>query len=226
MPTKVLFSVAALTLVAVPAAVAQKPAPKPPKQDAAVTLDAKPAIVVHGSSTTLSGRLAGGATAGVTVRLEQDAARPYGDAYGPAGVTATTASNGSYSFSVKPPLNTQYRVVAQASPGVTSAPKLVVVRMRVGLTVSDSTPRRGSLVRFSGSVLPAHDGRLALLQKRSSTGRFVTLARTTLRDAGDARSSYSRRLRVSSDGVFRVKVSGDADHVNGFSRLRTLDAGG
>jgi hypothetical protein len=226
MPTKVLISVAALALAVVPAAAAQKPAPKPPKGGAAVTLDAKPAIVVYSSSTALSGRLSGGAIAGVTVRLEQDASRPYGDAYARAGVTTTTAANGSYSFTVKPPSNTQYRVVAQATPAVTSAPKLVVVRMRVGLSVSDSTPRRGSLVRFFGSVLPAHDGRPALLQKRSSTGRFVTVARTTLRDAGDVRSSYSRRLRVVSDGVYRVKAPGDNDHVNGFSRLRSLNVGG
>lgn len=226
MPMKALISAAALALAFVPAAAAQKPAPKPPKGGAAITLDAKPAIVVYASPTTLSGRLSGGTIAGVTVRLEQDSSRPYGDSYQSAGVTTTTANNGAYSFTLKPLLNTQYRVVAQASPGVSSPPKLVLVRMLVGLKLSDSTPRRGSLVRFSGSVFPAHDGRLALIQKRSSTGRFVTVARTALRDAGDARSSYSRRLRVSSDGVYRVKVSGDSDHANGFSRLRTLNVGG
>ena len=85
---------------------------------------------------------------------------------------------------------------------------------------------RPALVQFAGSVFPAHDGRLALIQRRSSTGRFVTVARTALRDAGDARSSYSRRLRISSDAVYRVKLPGDADHINGFSRLRTVNVGG
>jgi hypothetical protein len=226
MPRRVIPVAAGLALAFVPAAAAQKPAPKPPKGGAAITLDAKPAIVVYSTPTTLSGRLTGGNDTGVTIRLEQDSSRPYGDNYRPTGVTTTTAASGAYSFTLTPQLNTQYRVVAQASPGVTSPPKLINVRTRIGLRLSDSTPRRGALVQFAGSVFPAHDGRLALIQRRSSTGRFVTVARTALRDAGDARSSYSRRLRISSDAVYRVKLPGDADHINGFSRLRTVNVGG
>ena len=133
-----------------------------------------------------------------------------------------TANNGRYAFAVKPLVNTQYRVVAQASPPVTSAATLVRVRIRVGLSVSDTTPARGRVVRFSGSASSAHDGRTAYIQRRSSSGRFVTVSRTTLRDAGEAKSTYSRRVRVSRDGVYRVKVTGDGDHINGFSRMRSL----
>lgn len=194
-------------------------------------LDAKPIPVVFGSPTTLSGTLSGTARSGVTVRLEADTTRPYGNAYKPvttpagAPLTATSQQNGRFTFSVKPLVNTQYRAVAQASPPVTSAPRLVLVRTHVGFLVSDSTPAAGSLVRFRGTVRPAHDGRTALIQRRSPTGRFVTVARTTLRDAGTTFSSYSRRIRVNRSGVYRVKVAGDADHVNGFSRTRTLTVG-
>src|SRR5688572_10534162 len=82
-------------------------------------LDAKPATVVFGSATVLSGRLNGGTVRGVVVRLESDQTRPYGDAYrpvtGPTGapVTATTDQNGRFSFTLKPQRNTQYRAVAQ-----------------------------------------------------------------------------------------------------------------
>ena len=203
-------------------------------QGAATTisaLDAKPATVVFGSATVLSGRLSGGTVRGVVVRLEADETRPYGDSYkavtGPTGapVTATTDQNGRFAFTLKPQRNTQYRAVAQASPPVTSAPRLVLVRSLVGLIVSDRTPRAGSAVRFRGTVRPAHDGRQALIQRRSPSGRFVTVARTTLRDGGTLLSRYSRRVRVSRDGVYRVKVASDADHVNGFSRLITIDVG-
>ena len=51
----------------------------------------------------------------------------------------------------------------------------------------------------------------------------MTIARPLLRDAGTARSTYSRRVRVFRDGVYRVKVAGDADHVNGFSRARSIN---
>ena len=218
----------ALALAAAPAAVAQKP-PKPPKPQpgaAAITLEAKPAVVVFSGATVLSGRLSGAKAYTVTARLEQDNTRPYGDSYKPTGRTAVLANNGTYSFSVKPMLNTQYRVVAQDSPPVTSAAKLVLVRMRIGLNLSDSTPARGRLVRFSGTVLPAHDGRTVSIQRRSPSGRFITVSRTRLRDAGVAKSAYSRRVRVFRDGVYRVKVAGDGDHVNGFSRARSVNVHG
>lgn len=212
----------ALALAAAPAALAQGPKPDKPPKPATFTLDAKPATIVFSGATTLSGRLGGGQAGGVTVRLEQDATRPYGDSYTLTSATAHTANSGTYTFAVKPLVNTQYRVVAQAAAPIRSAAKLVRVRPRIGLTLSDTTPARGSLVRFSGSVTPAHDGRTMYIQRRSSTGGWVTVSRTTLRDAGTAKSRYSRRVRVSRDGVYRVKLLSDGDHANGFSRMRSL----
>jgi hypothetical protein len=194
-------------------------------------LDAKPTIVVFGGATTLSGRLSGANASGTTVRLEADETRPYGDSYKAvttstgAPLTATADQGGRFAFSQRPVRNTQYRAIAQSSPPVTSAPRLVLVRPLVGLVVSDSTPRAGSLVRFRGTVRPPRDGAVALIQRRSATGRFVTVARTTLRDGGTVFSTYSRRIRVRSSGVYRVKVAGNAELINGFSRLRTLTVG-
>jgi hypothetical protein len=215
----------AAAVAVTPAALAAKP-PKPPKPpqppNSAITIGAQPSIIVFSGTTTVSGRLGGNGAPGVTVRLEQDDSLPFGDSYKAAGKTATTANNSGYSFAVKPLVNTQYRVVAQTSPPVTSAGQLVRVRMLVGLRLSDTTPARGSLVKFSGSVFPAHDGRLVSIQRRLSTGGFATVTRTTLKDAGDAKSTYTRRVRVFRTGVYRVKVTGDADHANGFSRMRSV----
>ena len=222
----------ALALAFVPAAGAQKPTkPEPatpitPPTTASITLDAKPSTLIFSGVTTLSGRLRGRTVRNVAVSLWQDTTRPYGDSYKPTGKTVRTASNGNHTFAVKPLANTQYRVVAGTSPPVGSPAKLVLVRMLVGIRVSDSTPRRGSLVRFFGSVLPAHDGRRVTIQRRSRTGRFVTVVRTRLRDAGTARSTYSRRVRLYRDGVYRVKVTGDGDHINGLSRLKNIDVHG
>jgi hypothetical protein len=194
-------------------------------------LDAKPNPLVFGSATELSGRLGGGGAGNVNLRLEIDTSRPYGDVYrtanSPTGapLTATSDNNGRFTFSVRPRRNTQYRAVAQTTPPMTSAPRLVLVRPHVGLILSDTTPRTGSRVRFRGTVRPAHDGRNVLIQRQTSTGGFATIARAALRDAGSVYSSYSRRIRVNRDGVYRVKIAGDADHVNGFSAVRTLDAG-
>lgn len=214
----------AATLLIAPVAAAQKPDKGPGAATTISALDAKPNPVVFTAPTELSGRLAGKDSSGAVVRLEADTTRPYGDRYVEVA-RATSENSGRFAFTVKPAQNTQYRAVAQTSPPVTSGARLVSVRTLVGLVVSDRTPTAGALVRFRGSVFPAKDGRTAVIQRRSSTGRFVTVARTTLQDAGTARSTYSRRLRVRSDGVYRVKVAGDLEHVNGFSRLITIDVG-
>ena len=70
----------------------------------------------------------GGTAGGVTIRLEADATLPLGDKFAPTGATTTTSPSGQFSFSVKPTVNTQYRVVAQASPAVTSGARLISVR--------------------------------------------------------------------------------------------------
>ena len=222
-----LLAFGALLIPAASAAADHRPDHNPPGGNTATTisaLDARPNPLVFGTTTDLTGRLSGDARSGVTVRLEADATRPYGDAYTQIS-TATTNQAGRFAFKPKPQVNTQYRVIAQTSPPVTSAPRLVLVRSRVGLIVSDLSPRAGSRVRFRGTVRPAHDGATAVIQRRSSTGRWVTVARTRLTDLGTDVSRYTRSIRVRRDGSYRVKVVGDADHVNGFSRVVTLDAG-
>lgn len=194
-------------------------------QPSAVTLEAKPSIVVFGSTTALTGRITGkDGGEGVRVSLARDPF-PFDSAFLDAGETQT-AKNSTFSFTVTPAAATNFRVVAKTSPPVTSALVGVRVRPRVGLRLSTSTPGAGRLVRFSGSVHPAHDGRTASIQKRSATGRWVTVARTTLRDAGDTRSAFSRRVRMNRDGVLRVKIASHDDHLNGFSRTRSIDVRG
>jgi len=218
--------VAATALLAVSAgALAAKP-PKPPKPPGgggpnAITLAAAPNPISFGSFVTLSGRLTGPSNGGKTVRLQADPA-PFADNGFSEKITKATAANGTYSFAQAPGVNTRYRVVAATTPAVTSAVVVVSVAYRVGLSVSDSTPRRGSSVRFSGCVGPRKDGSIAFIQKQRSDGRFVTVARATLTAGTTMHSLYSKRLRISSGGAYRVHVSGDASHIAGNSRTRTL----
>jgi hypothetical protein len=103
-----------------------------------------------------------------------------------------------------------------------SGEHLVSVRRRVGLRVSDTTPRRGRRIRFSGTVLPASAGKSLAIQRRTTAGRWTTVARTVARDAGADLSTYSVRVRIRSSGVYRVKVLGDLVYVNGISRTVTV----
>jgi hypothetical protein len=230
--THVLATVASLTatgcLVAVGAgaATAAKP-PKPPKPPTgngspALSIDAAPTTLVVGSSSTLSGKLTGPRASGVVVRIEQDTTVPLGDSFVPTTQTATTAGNGTWTASVRPSVNTLYHAVAQTSPPTTSPVKRVNVRPLVRLSLSDATPARGSLVRFSGAVAPQHDGRRVLLQRRGTDGVFRTVVLARLRDAGSSRSVYARSLRIRSTGVYRAKIAQHADHTNGYSALRTI----
>lgn len=222
-----LIAMSALTLTPQVLAQGNSSKPPPPPAPAAVTVSiaAKPNPIVFSGLTTVSGRVSNPKKAGVTVRLEQDTTAPYGDAYKLTTLTATTNPNGDYSFAAKPLVNTSFRAVAQTSPNVRSGGSFVRVRTLVGVRLSDSTPRRGSLVRFYGSVFPAHDGARALIQRRTSSGGFVTVARPLLVDAGTARSTYARRIRIFRDGVYRVKVAKDGDHANGYSKTRTVTVG-
>jgi hypothetical protein len=212
----------AMTL-AIPATMAvAKPAPKPAKPaNGQLSIAAAPNPINFGGSTALTGKLGGNTAAGQTVVIEANPA-PFA-AYKQVA-TVTTAANGTYSATVKPGVTTRYRVTAKTSPPIVSGEALVRVRIRVGMILGDATPRRGTSVVFSGRAYPAHDGALVSIRKRSSTGSYVTIARTRLLDDGTARSRYSRAVRIKSSGVYQVRVSAgnDGDHLAGISRQRNI----
>ncbi|MEA2155730.1 MAG: hypothetical protein QOE11_1870 [Solirubrobacteraceae bacterium] len=216
-------AVALLLTAGIPAGMATaKQPPKPPKPVAGqLTLAAAPNPINFGGSTTLTGKLAGGQAGGQTVVVEANPA-PF-TAFRQIA-TVTTNANGTYAATVKPGVITRYRVTAKTAPPTVSGEVAVGVRIRVGLILGDATPRRGTRVVFSGRAYPAHDGALVSIRKRSSTGSYVTIARTRLLDDGSARSRYSRAVRIARSGVYQVRVSnnGPADHLAGISRARRI----
>lgn len=184
----------------------------------AVTLAANPAAVTFGRATTLAGQVTGNGNAGVEVTLQS---RPVSATPGAFTnvATATTDASGNYTFAQTPLVNTEYQVEAKASPKVTSPVVRVNVRFAVTRRVSDKTPKRGTRVRFSGVVKPAHDGAVVLIQRRAKTGKFRTVAKPTLKASKIAgQSRYSKRLRIRHSGVYRVRVPADASHARGTSR--------
>lgn len=192
-----------------------------------VTIAAKPLKVVYGAATTISGQVTGTGNAGVTVELEEQVA-PYTAGFKQVAVTTSDAS-GNYSFTRTPGVNTKYRATVKIKGKTTSPEVIVSVAPRVSLAVSDKTPSRGERVRFRGVVTPAHDGKVASLQRRTSSG-WKTIKTTTLVAHtpvnGVARSKYSMRARVRRTGTYRVFVAvADTDHVDGKSRTRRLRVG-
>ena len=181
--------------------------------------------VTFGRSTVVTGKLtAANPNTGVGVDLQADPF-PFEDNGFSNVASGVTDANGDYRIVHKPTVHTRYRAVAKTSPPTTSALTTVLVRLQVKFSVSDSTPNSGSRVRFSGTVCPEHDGKVASIQRRTSTGSYRTVARVTLTDTGGPCSAYARRLRIRSDGTYRVRVpSGDADHSTGISRRIRINA--
>ena len=209
----------AVAVAAVPAAIAAKP-PKPPR-NAKLTATFKPTTLVFGKFVTITGNLSP-ATTGVQVELQADPA-PY-DGKWLVRATKPTDAKGNVSFALAPDQNTKLRLQTVAAPKATSAEGTIGVGWRVGLRVSDSTPHKGQSIRFSGSVHPAHVGGTALIQKKTASG-FKTIKSTVLKAATATYSTYSARLRVRTTGTYRVRVPGDATHLAGTSRTRTLTVG-
>ena len=127
---------------------------------AGLTIKATPTPIVFGSTTTLSGRLTG-AGADVTVTLRRDEF-PYNSDLQDVATTKTD-NNGSFTFVVQRPVrNTSYQAVVGTT---VSAPVIVNVRIRLGLRVSDATPRVGQLVTFRGRACPKHDGLVIAIKR-------------------------------------------------------------
>ncbi|WP_354700262.1 hypothetical protein DSM112329_00529 [Paraconexibacter sp. AEG42_29] len=216
-PVLAAFAVAALLPTAALAAKPPKP-PKPAPATGVATLGVSAPSLTFPGAVTVTGSLSGVARLGnVPVTLEHDDSRPYGDSFKPAGQSVKTNTTGGYSFAVRPARNTQYRVVVKASPSITSSARLVAVRPFVGLKASIRTPRAGRIVRFSGLVRPARNGAAVLLQRRTPSGRYATIVRSRLRASGSD-SIFAIAARVRRSGTYRVKVPGNVDLINGFSR--------
>lgn len=195
-----------------------------PKGTGNLTIRATPNPVLFGRSVTIAGTLRGGDDAGKTIELQHDP-WPFGTTYS-ALTTTTTNTRGDYTLTARPDRNTNYRTVAKVSPEARSDNLQVGVKMRITRRVSDRTPRRGQVVRFTGKVKPAHDGRRVLIQRRRSTGTWRTIARPRLKPPtayAIGVSVYSRGIRINRDGVFRVRVKSHADHIGNKTRRIRLD---
>src|SRR5207244_2738869 len=137
--------------------------PKPPRAPsggASLTLKAAPTAVTYGGGVTLSGVLKGKGHSNKPVALQQN---PYPFKSFKTVALTRTDSKGAYKFVAKPARHTRYRTITPEPATIydkviTSPEMLEHVRLRVSIRLSDSTPRRGRRVLFSGFAAPKHDG--------------------------------------------------------------------
>lgn len=196
----------------------------PPSKNA-VSISSVPHAIVWGRTAQITGQVTGPGKAGQTVILKSSP-YPYTAPFKPTGQTTTTSSAGAYAFTVRPGRNTRYQVTVTTKVPVSSGTATVGVRVKVVIHVSTLRPFRGQLVRFFGTVTPAHNGRYAQIQRRTATGTWRTVASTKLVAGGlvngVAVSRYSKKIRIRFSGTYRVRVNpADGNHLVGTSATRT-----
>jgi hypothetical protein len=177
--------------------------------------------VLPGAPVAISGTLVNGAAdAGRQVQLYERRS-PFPGTWAVLQ-EGTAGADGSYAFNVVPVRKAYYSIVApatatagrEASPGL-----LVTVRRKVSIKVSDRTPRKNELVRFSGFISPSYPvgpGAVATLQRRDKSGAFSNVKAALLKAAGDF-TSYRVRIRLKTPGVYRIAVPSSTYYGSGAS---------
>ncbi len=178
---------------------------------------AAPSRITAGGRIELrfAARSNGAALAGAAVRASS---RVAGQSSFSAGRLLTAAASGEVSWQVAPLHTTTYRFELVSDPSI-SVEHTVRVSQRVTLAAAASTVRRGTPIRLSGRVLPAHPGLALRIQMLTARG-WVTVANPRL----GAGSLYSGTLlpRVRGRYLFRVSAPATALNVAGISRTITV----
>jgi hypothetical protein len=170
------------------------------RQPLGVSLAASPnPVKASDSEHTLAGTLTGTGNANRRVVL-QASAWPYTAGFQNVSNEQVTNATGGFSFPIlSVAVNTQYRVLMPDRPAVQSPIVTLGVKPYVSTRVNKRRVRRGSRIRFSGTVKPAGTGAsIAFQKKRGST--WVTVGGTIVRAGG----RYRKRLKIRRGGTYRV----------------------
>jgi hypothetical protein len=181
-------------------------------QPLGVSLAATPNPVAFGSPVTLAGQLTGTGNANRQVVLQSNPF-PYTQGFQNASNVQVTDAAGNFSFPLlSVPLNTQYRVQMPQKPEVVSPIVSLGVAVMLTTHVSSHRVTRGARVRWSGTVRPASDGARVVFQRKKGT-RWVQVSHTFARGSGKS-SHYSKRVRISRGGTYRVLVEVNGSFVS------------
>jgi hypothetical protein len=199
---RIIATVFISALAVVPAAIGAHPG----TTSNSVTIATSRSTVVFGSPVTIAGTVSGKKASGATAMLQ---VQPFGSSSFATVETGTADAAGHYSFVFAPGVNTNFRVLAKTAPPATSATTHVNVRVQVTIGVSTRNPKIGQKVRFSGFVVPAYNGFSVLIQRMTATGGWRTVTPATLAAAtpiaAGPRSKYSKSLKITKSGTYRVR---------------------
>jgi hypothetical protein len=191
------------------------------RQPLGLVLDASPNPVTAGRSATLSGALTGTGNGGRQVVLQANPF-PYTQGFQNVSNVLVTNSDGSFAFPIlSVPVSTQYRVLMPQRPEIASPITVLGAGVRVTMSKRVRRGDRRGRVRFRGSISPAVDGQQVLVQKFRD-GAWRTIGRTFARDDGSSSSRYTKLVRPTSGGRFRVVANVEGEYVPTASRTTRI----
>ena len=192
-------------------------------QNPSFTIATSAPVVDEGQSATISGTLyePGSTTAIQAGRSITLWAHPVGQAGSPMA-TATTGSDGSYSFPVTPVHNLVYVVHATGVPAAkqVTAALFEGVRDVVSLSARIATAAIGESLTLTGTVSPDHTGHAVELEQLGSDGSYHTVSVGTV----SAGSSFEFTWVPGSEGTMslRAEIAGGPVNVRGVSPVVTI----
>ena len=144
----------------------------------------------------LAGTLAGTGNAGRKIVLQNNP-WPYTQGFKNASNEQLTNAQGGFAFPLLGVLfNSQYRVRLPERPAVVEPDRHGRREVLVHTHVSKHRVKRGRRVRFSGSISPARPGAQIAFQKKTKSGRWVTIDGTVIRSGG----KYRQRVKIRRGG--------------------------
>ena len=183
-----------------------------------VTAGASTTLVVYGGTVKLSGATSS-KRAGETVTVY---AQPYGSTTFAALGSALTEGGGSWTFLVRPKLETVYQARWKPSSATATSPSIGVrVRPQVLLRVKAASGRVVTLFTKARAVRPLA-GKVLYLQRRNAFGQWVTQRRVTL--GATSAVTFKARLPAGRSRVrmFMPKAQAGPGYLAGVSRTLVL----
>jgi hypothetical protein len=194
-------------------------------QNPGFTINSSAPAIGVGASATISGTLytnQSAATPAPSVPVELYA-RSVNGAF-KAVASATTQSDGSYSFVESPVNNTVYKVASTTKPFVHTAGLYEAVEDSVSLAASATSATVGSTVTFSGAVTPDHTGHQIDLQIQTPQGGWQDVAEEPI--SAGSRYSFDYRFGQPSTFTVRARIFGGPENVGAGSAPVTVTVAG
>ncbi|MGZ4251630.1 MAG: hypothetical protein ACXVUE_25425 [Solirubrobacteraceae bacterium] len=132
----------------------------------------------------------------------------------------TTGTDGSYSFSVQPTVNTVYQVRTTFAPPRHTAVLFEGVQDVLQFAADQSTTTVGGTVTFTGSVTPGKPGRLIYLQRLGSDNDWHLVEVARVRP--NSTFQFAWRFGKAGSKQFRARIFSDRSNIGGHSAPVTI----